>query len=164
MDKQIASWDVMVNGVTVGKIESAIMTKIDQEVTRDKRVWLAQVIELGRCFGRGLSCAAQLTPFAAFGFGLFTAASSSMWFNDQVKADAAAFFMQTSLLGASASLAAVILGWCFGLIRFGYQNQFSKRKGHLMRLVLGVPADGKICAIQTMDTSLLRKGKEGSHG
>ncbi|KAF0250639.1 MULTISPECIES: hypothetical protein [Pseudomonas] len=98
MDKQIDSWNVMVNGVTVGKIESAVLTKIDQDVMRDKRIWLAQGIELGCCVVRGLSCAAQLTPFAAFGFGLFTAASSPMWFNDQVKADAAALFMQTALL------------------------------------------------------------------
>lgn len=164
MDEQIDSWNVMVNGVTVGKIESAVLTKIDQDVMRDKRIWLAQGIELGRCVVRGLSCAAQLTPFAAFGFGLFTAASSPMWFNDQVKADAAALFMQTALLGASASLAAVIFGGCFGLIRFGYQNQFSKRKGHLMRLVLGVPADGEISATPIMDTALLRKENEGSHG
>lgn len=56
MDKQIDSWNVMVNGVTVGKIESAVLTKIDQNVMRDKRIWLAQGIELGCCVVRGLSC------------------------------------------------------------------------------------------------------------
>jgi hypothetical protein len=155
-DKQ---WNVSVNGVSVGQIDDTIMTRIDQEVRKDKRVWLSQSAEVCRCIYRAVTLSARLTPLATFGVGVLAALADAPEFNAQLAANAAGLFIQSVVLGASISTAAVFLSTVAGGTRFGYENKFSARKGHLMRLVLGVAATGEIFASRTVLTAPLRKEK-----
>ncbi|APC19435.1 hypothetical protein BLL42_27235 (plasmid) [Pseudomonas frederiksbergensis] len=137
-------WAVMVNGVTVGHLDSTQMDMLEEEVRGDKRLLAAQVIHVLVCIARGAIYSAQRTPLAMFAFTLVMAVQSPDDVNRQITDNAAAWFTANALISFVIAFFSVFFGALINAQKLGYQNQFKARKAELARKKLRVAADGDV--------------------
>ncbi|WP_122393596.1 hypothetical protein [Pseudomonas savastanoi] len=135
---------VMVNGISVGGITSEQMTQIDTAVKQDKRLWIAQGVEVMRCAVRVVTNAIKYTPFTLFAWALMGTMQDPDGFNKIIANGPSEYFLTGAYFSFFiACIALIVEGLVTGKL-FGFNNKFSERKAWLIRERLNVPAEGTV--------------------
>lgn len=148
MNTQNSDWIVSVNGISVGGLTSEQMKQIAVAVKQDKRLWIAQGVEVMRCAVRVVTEAVKYTPFVLFSWALMGTMQDPDGFNKIIANGPAEIFLTGARYSFFIACTAVLLT---GLITgkfYGFKNMFSNRKAWLIRERLNVPAEGVVSCIK----------------
>jgi hypothetical protein len=138
-------WTVLVNGVQVGRIEDSRYQWLIQQSRSDKRLYLAQAIEVLRYALRMFSLFIKAVPLFAFwallGLGVYSPDTFGSLISHGLPA-----FLSSSL----TSVLMLIVGLLCGiapLLHGGVRNVFDDRRDELLRRYLKVAIPGELVLV-----------------
>ncbi|POA78609.1 hypothetical protein [Pseudomonas sp. DP16D-R1] len=144
MENTPAKWVVSMNGVSVGELDGQQVENLEQEVKRDKRLYLKQGFNYAASMLRGVATVVQIAPFIMVVGATLFALDSPGRFNELLSENAAGLMVVSAYTSLLVGGMAVGLGTACGLLKLGIVNHFTNRKHLLIRRALGLAADGDI--------------------
>ncbi|MDD1011604.1 hypothetical protein M5G27_29525 [Pseudomonas shahriarae] len=144
MENTPAKWVVSMNGVSVGELDGQQVDTLEEEVKRDKRLYLKQGLNIAASLVRGVATSVKLAPFILVVGATLFALDSPGRFNELLSENAAGLMVVSAYTSLLVGGMAVGLGTACGLLKLGYVNHFTDRKHLLIRRALGLAADGDI--------------------
>ena len=135
-------WEVIVNGVTVGSLSENELNQIDKQVQQDKRLYLAQFVNLIYIILSAMSRAIHIAPLVVMTWAFGFACSDPDGFTTVITTNPAHVYIWAVLAALGASALAVFASAGFGFTRLNYENKFNARKEQLIRNLLKIPVKG----------------------
>ncbi|MQT91753.1 hypothetical protein [Pseudomonas helleri] len=146
-------WEVIVNGVTVGSLSENELNQIDKHVQQDKRLYLAQFVNLIYIIWSAMSRAIHIAPLVVMTWAFGFACSDPEGFTTVITTNPAQVYIWAVLGALGASALAVFASAGFGFTRLNYENKFNARKEQLIRNLLKVPAKGDMALCKVVNES-----------
>lgn len=138
-------WTVQVNGVQVGRIEDSRYQWLIEQAHKDKRLYLAQAVEVLKYALRMFSLSVRTVPLFAFwallGLGLLAPDDLQLLISRGLPA------LLSSPLTSVVMLAVGLSCGITTLLRGGMRNVFNNRRDELLRRYLKVAIPGELVLV-----------------
>ncbi len=143
-------WEVIINGVTVGSLSENELSQIDKAVQQDRRLYLAQFVNLIYIIWSAMNQAIHITPLALMTWAFGFACSDPEGFTTAITTNPAQIYIGWVIGALGAAVLVVFASAGFGFTHLNYENKFNARKEQLIRSLLKVPAKGDLtlCGVE----------------
>lgn len=144
------NWEVIVNGVTVGSLSENELDQVDKHVQQDKRLYLAQFVNLIYIIWSAMTQAIHITPLALMTWAFAFACSDPEGFATVITTNPAQLYILWVMGAFGAAVLVVFSSAGFGFTHLNFENKFNARKEQLIRNLLKVPAKGDmtLCKVE----------------
>lgn len=151
------NWEVIVNGVTVGSLTENELDQVDKHVQKDKRLYLAQFVNLIYIIWSAMTQAIHITPLALMTWAFGFACSDPEGFTTVITTNPAQLYIWGVMGALGAAVLVVFASAGFGFTHLNYENKFNARKEQLIRNLLKVPAKGEmtLCRVESESAAIV---------